>query len=221
MPTSALPVLYSCYNCPYAMRARLALAYCGLRCELREVLLSDKPAALRALSDKATTPVLQLADGGVIDDSLAVMQWARRQHSPAGFWPDSEAEHQALQALIEHNDHHFAGLAYRYIYPERFPDLSRAQLRSDAADWLATLEQRLQQQCYLFGERLGFADLALFPFVYLFAEADRPAFDELAYPGLRRWLAALGQLPWLAAQLSALPPWSPGDRRRYLDGVTV
>ena len=40
---SALPVLYSFRRCPYAMRARLALAASGQECELREVVLRNKP----------------------------------------------------------------------------------------------------------------------------------------------------------------------------------
>ena len=53
--TSALPVLYSFRRCPYAIRARMALAVSGQRCELREVVLRDKPAALLAVSPQATT----------------------------------------------------------------------------------------------------------------------------------------------------------------------
>jgi len=45
---SALPVLYSFRRCPYAMRARLALAVSGQVCELREVVLRStwKPAQM-------------------------------------------------------------------------------------------------------------------------------------------------------------------------------
>ncbi|MEG1771151.1 MAG: glutathione S-transferase N-terminal domain-containing protein, partial [Comamonas sp.] len=41
-----LPVLYSFRRCPYAIRARLALAHSGIACELREVNLRAKPEAL-------------------------------------------------------------------------------------------------------------------------------------------------------------------------------
>ncbi|MBU2341556.1 MAG: glutathione S-transferase N-terminal domain-containing protein, partial [Alphaproteobacteria bacterium] len=47
MTEAADPILYSFRRCPYAMRARLALAISGTRCELREVRLSDKPPNLR------------------------------------------------------------------------------------------------------------------------------------------------------------------------------
>ncbi len=44
------PVLYSFRRCPYAMRARLALAASGQRCELREVELKRKPPEMLAAS---------------------------------------------------------------------------------------------------------------------------------------------------------------------------
>ena len=63
MSPSALPVLYSFRRCPYAMRARLALTSSGIACELREIVLRDKPASLRSASPKATVPVLVLPSG--------------------------------------------------------------------------------------------------------------------------------------------------------------
>ena len=65
-----LPVFYSFRRCPYAMRARLAIAASGLSVELREVVLKNKPAELLAASPKGTVPVLVLPNGQVIDESL-------------------------------------------------------------------------------------------------------------------------------------------------------
>lgn len=75
---SALPVLYSFRRCPYAMRARLALAVSGQRCELREVVLKAKPQGLLQASPKGTVPVLVLQDGKLIEQSLEVMLHALR-----------------------------------------------------------------------------------------------------------------------------------------------
>jgi glutathione S-transferase len=55
---ATLPVLYSFRRCPYAIRARLALAHAGLACELREINLRNKPQALLDASPKGTVPVL-------------------------------------------------------------------------------------------------------------------------------------------------------------------
>ncbi|MDQ6966768.1 MAG: glutathione S-transferase N-terminal domain-containing protein, partial [Mariprofundaceae bacterium] len=65
MLATALPVLFSFRRCPYAMRARMALIIAGQQCELREVLLSDKPQAMLDISPKGTVPVLLFADDSV------------------------------------------------------------------------------------------------------------------------------------------------------------
>ena len=56
--------LYSFRRCPYAMRARMALAILGEPIEVREILLRQKPAAFLQLSAKGTVPVLEFDDGG-------------------------------------------------------------------------------------------------------------------------------------------------------------
>ena len=57
-----MPVLYSFRRCPYAIRARLALAAAGFEpgqnLELREVSLRAKPPELLEASAKGTVPVL-------------------------------------------------------------------------------------------------------------------------------------------------------------------
>ena len=56
-----------------------------MRCELREVVLRDKPAELLAASPKGTVPVLVDVDGTVIDQSLDIMRWALARDDP-GQW---------------------------------------------------------------------------------------------------------------------------------------
>ena len=74
-----LPILYSFRRCPYAMRARLGLVLADLVVEIREILLKDKPREMLAISPKATVPVLQLANGQVLDESLDIIYWAFAQ----------------------------------------------------------------------------------------------------------------------------------------------
>ena len=76
------PVLYSFRRCPYAMRARLAIARAQVRVELREIELRNKPESLLLASPKGTVPVLLLVNSEVIDESQDIMFWALRQHDP-------------------------------------------------------------------------------------------------------------------------------------------
>jgi glutathione S-transferase len=50
------PILYSFRRCPYAMRARLAIAAAQTPVHLREVVLRDKPQAFLDASPTATCP---------------------------------------------------------------------------------------------------------------------------------------------------------------------
>ena len=74
-------------HCPYAIRARLAVCSAGIRVELREIVLRDKPDAFLRASPKGTVPVVELADGKVLKESRDVMQWALLQNDPIG-WLD-------------------------------------------------------------------------------------------------------------------------------------
>ena len=106
---SALPVLYSFRRCPYAMRARLALAVSGQVCELREVVLRNKPHGLLQASPKATVPVLVLPGGQVLDQSLAIMRWALERHDPGRWLHPSHGALADMLALITECDGPFAG----------------------------------------------------------------------------------------------------------------
>jgi len=110
-------ILYSFRRCPYAMRARMALAVSGRAFELREVKLAAKPAAMIEASPKATVPVLVLPGGRVIDESREIMRWALLRHDPE-HWLDGEDE-----ALIDTNDGPFKHHLDRYKYPDRYDDL--------------------------------------------------------------------------------------------------
>ena len=94
---TALPVLYSFRRCPYAMRARMALACSQTRVELREVVLREMPAALLACSPKATVPVLQLPDGVVLDESRDIIDWALARNDPQGWMPAAASEEHATR----------------------------------------------------------------------------------------------------------------------------
>jgi glutathione S-transferase len=61
------PVLYSFRRCPYAMRARLAIARAQVLVELREIELRNKPESLLLASPKGTVPVLLL---GTVKSSM-------------------------------------------------------------------------------------------------------------------------------------------------------
>ncbi len=192
------PILYSFRRCPYAMRARLALAQVGAAVELREVKLAAKPEALRLASPKATVPVLVLPSGAVLEQSLEIMRWA-------GAWPGEDA------ALIAQNDGAFKQALDAYKYPEKSPELTPGQRFAGVADFLAVLEARLSAQPHLSGERSGFTDAAIFPFVRQCQAVNPAAFAHQPYPHLQHWLAKWLASPLFHAVMGKYAPWQQGD----------
>ena len=204
-----LPVLYSFRRCPYAMRARAALLSSGMRCELREVVLRDKPAALLAASPKGTVPVLVLPGGRVIDQSLDIMRWALEQHDPARWLRPADADAAEMQALVGACDTLFKPALDAFKYPNRPSALPGGGVapRAVGAAWLQTLEERLCGTAHLFGDRACLADAAILPFVRQFAMVEPEGFAAEPWPRLHAWLAAWAGSSAFAQTMHRYPPW--------------
>lgn len=204
MSDSSDPVLYSFRRCPYAMRARLALAISGTRYTLREVRLSDKPAALLAASPKGTVPVLQLASGAVLDESLDIMRHALAVRDPEA-WCDRDDS-----ALIATNDGAFKHDLDRYKYPERY-DCDALVHRERGLVFLRALDRRVAVTGQLCGSVRGFADAAVMPFVRQFAATDPAWFDAQRVPDLKTWLAGHLASDLFKTIMARVTPWSAPD----------
>lgn len=176
--------LYSFRRCPYAMRARMALRYCGVPVEIVEVSLKAKPAEMLAISPKGTVPVLN-ADGRVIDESLEIMRWALAQNDPQDWLLSGDAR---VAELIEANDQVFKVHLNRYKYAERYPEQPMEVYRAEGEMFLRRLEELLDGRDYLLTDHPSLADIALLPFVRQFAHVDREWFAQTPYVRLQAWL---------------------------------
>ena len=206
-----LPLLYSFRRCPFAMRARFALLASGTACELREVVLRDKPAALREASPKATVPLLVDVDGTVIDESLAIMQWALARRDPQRWLAPSTGTLDDMQALVAQCDGGFKRHLDRYKYPNRYEGADALPHRAEAGAFLAALETRLRASRYLFGDAPALADMAIAPFVRQFAQVDAAWFATAPWPAVQAWLSSLTESSLWASAMPKFPAWRPGD----------
>jgi glutathione S-transferase len=202
---TVLPILYSFRRCPYAMRARMAVAVSGVQVELREVVLRDKPAEMLESSPKGTVPVLVLNDGSVIDESVDVMRWALAQNDPEGWLSHVVAE------LIAANDGPFKRALDRYKYPHRYDLADGLEHREAGFAHLADLDNMLSASPFLAGQQRGFTDIALFPFIRQFAATDQAWFDALPLPHLQSWLESLTGSALFEAIMVRHTPWKTGD----------
>ena len=182
------PLLYTFRRCPYAIRARLAIKVSGVEVDKFEVDLRDKPKVLLDCSPKGTVPVLQFADGSVIEESLDIMQWALAINDPEAWLDGSNGSSAETLALIQQNDGPFKSALDRYKYAVRFPEHPAATYREQAEVFLSELNARISKQGYLMRNQPSLADMAIFPFIRQFANVDNDWFYQSKYKHLNKWL---------------------------------
>ncbi len=202
------PILFSFRRCPYAMRARLALYASGLTVELREIILRDKPAHMLEISPKGTVPVLMLADGTIIDESLDIMIYALGRQDPHEWLG---IEEKATKALINRNDTEFKSALDRYKYPNRYPDEDCSQAFDKGADILKDLNENIKENGALVADYNTLADYAIFPFIRQFANVDNDRFKNLKLKPLEKWLDAHLLSDLFQSIMQKYEPWKEGD----------
>ncbi len=209
MTAYSLSCLYSFRRCPYAMRARLGLLFAELPVELREITLKNKPAHMLAISPKGTVPVLQIADGVVIEESREIMEWALEQQDPQELM-NPKTLHQG-NTLIEQNDQEFKHWLDRYKYTDRHLEITQTEYRKKGEAFLQILEELLTKNTYLLGDSVTIADIGIMPFVRQFAHVDRDVFYSLPYPKLQIWLKNWLAHPLFIQAMTKFQPWQDGD----------
>ncbi|CAA6813057.1 MAG: Glutathione S-transferase domain protein [uncultured Thiotrichaceae bacterium] len=193
-PISTLPILYSLQNCPYAMRARLAILLAQQKVQIRAITMKEKPAEMLLASPKATVPVLVIKaeDAGedqVIDESLDVMLWALNLNDPENllYSHDQKALAEMLKVIAE-NDLEFKPSLEKYKRAKRFHGDDLEDCRLECEPFILALEQRLSHHAFLMGSTPSLLDYALLPFIRQFSRVNKPVFAEERYTNIRRWL---------------------------------
>ncbi len=194
------------------MRARMALQASGQKVELREVLLKDKPGSMLDIDSTATVPLLQFANGDVIDESWQIMLWALRQNDPDSWPGENEKLVTDVEMLLEMNDYSFKSDLDHYKYADRYPEFPVEHYRIQGEEFLQDLEEILSESQYLLGKNISAADIAIFPFIRQFANVDKPWFDQSPYPNLQAWLECLVGSSLFEAVMLRLPVWQEGDQ---------
>ena len=209
--TTRLPVFWSFRRCPYAMRARLAVCSAGIQVELREILLRDKPDAFLKASPKGTVPVVELADGTVIEESRDVMQWALSQNDPDGWLDVQHRDPEGTAAFLDALDGPFKTHLDRYKYASRFDPEAALTHREEGAAMLAEFDTKLAAQPSLSGKKNGLLDSTTLPFVRQFRIADPVWFDVQPWPHLHHWLQTFLASGQFAAVMKKYAVWQEGD----------
>ena len=202
------------------MRARMAIARAGIECRLREVVLRDKPDEMLEASPKGTVPVIVEADGTVIEESLDVMAWALAKNDADEWLTPDLGDRAQMDALVAECDGPFKRALDRYKYPNRYEDegVVREDQRALGLQFLEQLNAQLHERKNLFGDRVSYADIAIFPFIRQFANTDRAWFDALELPQLQSWLARHLESDLFKQIMPKFAQWQTGNTEPVFPG---
>ncbi len=212
MNNASYPVLYSFRRCPYAMRARLALAKACIAVELREVSLKNKPPEMLRESPKGTVPVLKLTSGKVIDESLDIAAWACDEiNDPA--WSSEWFSHDWLRVL----DKEFKRSLDAYKYADIRVQGAEEAARQACLGFLFMLDDQLRNGRYLSGEGLGVLDAMIFPFVRQFAGVDAQWFEGQSWLSLIDWVNKVKCSELFTSVMKKYPVWQTPEDSVFID----
>lgn len=168
-------ILHSAWRATAPYRVRIGLALKGLAYEYRAVdLLAGQQhgEAYRAVNPQGLTPAL-IADGVVMTQSLAILEWLEETHPQPALLPRAPAERVVVRAMADivacdihplNNTRVGAALAALGVSQAD----SLAWIRRWIVDGFAALEPMVAQHGagFSFGETPGLADCCLVPQVY-------------------------------------------------------
>lgn len=227
-----LPILYSLRHCPFAMRARLAIFRSGQAIELRDVVLTNKPASMLRASPKGTVPILVVSADLIIDESLDVMLWSLGQSDPHDLLLQQKNDHNdtplhgltaqqrlsEILAFIKVYDSEFKGCIERYKCAKRYHESNLIELREACEVYIQDLETRLAKHEFVFGKHESLADIAIFPFIRQFAKVERQWYVQSPYENLKRWLNAYLQSAMFNKVMAPNDIWEEGTKGIVFQG---
>lgn len=203
-------VLYSLKNCPFAMRARLAICKAKQPLILRNIVLSNKPKEMLIASPKGTVPILVISPMLVLDQSLEIMLWILGKNDPDDLLYSQHHNGDDLSAMINIIyifDNEFKRCLEKYHCAKRYHDNNIVACRQACEIYLQTLEQRLTHHKYIMSEQESLVDIALLPFIRQFARIEHQWYLQSPYPKLRQWLNNYLQSQLFSKVMTQYPLW--------------
>jgi glutathione S-transferase len=150
------------------------------------------------------TPVLELPDGRVLQESAAILVYLAEG---SALWPEDAFERaQALRWLVyEQTDIIPAtgGLRFRLVTGRLKPDDADAQQRLAAGkEIFAMLDDHLATREFFVCDRYTVVDIAIFGYVHM---AHGAGYDMDAYPNVQAWLERVRAQPRYMNDLEPYP----------------
>ncbi|WP_375748224.1 glutathione S-transferase [Vibrio sp. HN007] len=220
-----IPILYSLQNCPYAMRARMAIYSSQEQVLLRAIKLNNKPDEMLLLSPKGSVPVLVVPDNKdncshmIIEESLEVMLWALSRNDPDNLLLSEEKSTlPSMISFIIEFEYDFVLALSNFSSAKRYHDNNWIERRLECERYLQILEDKLTEGDFLFSQQESLADIAIMPFIRKFARVEKKWFRESPYPKLRHWLNRYLQSPTFSKVMENHELWINNRKDIYFGG---
>ena len=207
-------ILYSFRRCPYAIRARWALLICGIKVELREVDLKNKPLEFINISNTKTVPIL-VTNKEVIEESLDIIIWAlsesKKKHIKNFYIPSSNKE--AILEIISENDDGFKYHLDRFKYSDRFNSSEEDLHFIEAAKYIKKWNKKLTNSRWLIGDNPSIADWCVWPFVRQFKIAceSQKKTSYFEFP-IKEWLEYFEKHTHFKKLMHKYDLWKPNNK---------
>ena len=202
---------YDCATAPSPRRVRIFLAEKGVSIDTVQVDLRNNEQftpAFRAINPDCTVPALQLDDGTVIADAVAICRYIEELHPDPpliGATPQERAVVTALNRTVERDGFYAAMDAFRNFTKgfkgralpgphdyEQIPELAERG-RTRVENFFNAMDARLATREFVAGDRFTMADISTLVLTDFAGWAKLKVPDEAA--NLRRWYAAASARP--------------------------
>ena len=152
----------------------MALILASKQCELREILLKNKPDHMLEISPKGTVPVLQLPDK-VLDESLDIISWATVSNLD-NVHIFSKTEDTLYMELVHLFDTKFKHHLDRYKYSSRY-GADPSEHQEECKIILENLDAKINPSPWVFGPQVSLLDISILPFIRQCKIANPEWFD--------------------------------------------
>ena len=189
MTEKPLPILYSFKRCPYAIRARVALAFAQIDHIHREIDLKNKHPDFLKLSPKGTVPVLYLPEQkDILEESYDIVVFALNQHLPDQWQNNHIIDTEEAQSFYKHlNDK--AIPAIRRI---KYASIQKENTSQDDTiiinSYLKTLDQKLSTNTFIMTAPSAI-DILIFPNLRQLVIHDDNWLDRYEFKNIKRWMS--------------------------------
>lgn len=194
-----MPKLYTAQVCPFAHRARLALALKEVPHEREEIDLQSMPDWYRKLSPNESVPLL-IHEDRKIWESLVVAEYVDEAFEGPALKPQDPYGRARMRIAIETISSSFVSKAGAAMHPKngKVPELKQNEI------WPKLVETMLDGPFWL-GSQPTLADIACYTFVERWPLVEHNTGQALQMPErLDTWLQAMRDLP--AVQKEMAPP---------------